>query len=71
MALSGLGGTSNTFDNPVTIMTPQKGLSASSNTFSQYAFPFGVTKGLIAGSNTFELDLSKFNLQRISKNHQK
>ena len=70
MALVGLGGTSNTFENPITVMTPQKGLSASSNTFGQYSFPFGITRGLRAGSNTFTPELGINSFIRISKNYQ-
>ena len=70
MALTGLGGTSNTFGNPVTVINPQKGLSAASNTFGQYTFPFIVTKGLHASSNTFTPEIGIFSFQRISRNYQ-
>ena len=72
MALSGLGGTSNTFETaPIVVFIQKKGLGGTSNTFdSKYTY-FTPIKGLGSSSNTFVLDLTIFNLQRFSRNHQK
>ena len=71
-AVQGLKGTSNTFSNaPVVFFIPKKGLGGTSNTFENRITYFTPKNGLGSSSNTFELDLSKFNLQRFSRNYNK